>query len=173
MSRGAMKFTIDNLVATGMPAEVGGFGPPGKAKAVEAWKEYWGTADPLTLDFNLGGKAQGFKSTSRIEGEYEIIESESGAVQRQVVDNDKTYSMPDFMVYPVRDRESWEFYKERMTPKRLLDDDEREAACARFDGRDRPLAIGAGGTFGNVRSLMGPEAACMTLYDDPELIATL
>jgi len=173
MSRGAMKFTVDNLIKTGMPAEVADYGPPGSDKNVEAWKKYWGTCDPLTLDFSISGDEQGFKTESRIEGEYEIIESENGAIQRQVIDNDKTYSMPDYMVYPVRDRESWEFFKERVTPKKVMSDDEIEAACKQFDNRDKPLAINAGGTVGGVRSLMGPEAACITMYDDPELIAEM
>jgi hypothetical protein len=170
MSRGCMKKTHDNLVATGMPAEVGGVGAPGSREAVDSWKEYWGTEDPLTLDFGLAKGAQGFKTTSRIEGEFEIIESENGSVTRQVIDNSATYSMPDFITFPVRDRESWEFYKERMTPTGKMDADEMEENCKRFDNRDRPLVIGTKGTLGSVRSLMGPEEFCMTLYDDPELV---
>jgi len=45
-----------------------------------------------------------------------------------------------------------------------------EANCRRFDNRDKPLRIHAGSTYGNVRSLMGVEAASMALYDDPELV---
>ena len=45
-----------------------------------------------------------------------------------------------------------------------------EAHCRRLDDRRRPLAIGAGSTFGRVRSLMGTEAASLALYDDPELV---
>ena len=75
-----MKKTHDRLVATGMPAHVGGFGAPGKVADVNSWKEYWGTADPLTLNFNLKKDIHGFKTTSRIEGEFEIIESENGSV---------------------------------------------------------------------------------------------
>ncbi|MFC1582478.1 hypothetical protein ACFL4W_02950 [Planctomycetota bacterium] len=169
MSRGCMAKTHQRLVDTGMPAEVGGVGAPGSRESVDSWKKFWGTADPLTLDFEVQGGAPGFKTTTRVEGEFEIIESESGAVTRQVIDNDATYSMPEFLAYPVRDRESWEFYKERMTPHAIMSADEIEAACVRYDDRDRPLVIGAGGTSGRLRSLMGPEAFCMALYDDPEL----
>lgn len=170
MSRGCMAQTHKRLVDTGMPSDVGGVGAPGSGKSVDSWKKYWGTTDPVTLDFRIHGREQGFKTETRIEDGFEIIESENGSVTRQVLDNDQTYSMPDFMKYPVRDRESWEFYKERMTPQKVMSDEELEENCTRFDQRDRPLKISCGGTIGNIRSLMGPEAACMNLYDDPELI---
>jgi uroporphyrinogen-III decarboxylase len=87
-----------------------------------------------------------------------------------VLDNAATYSMPDFITYPVRDRDSWEFFRERETPRAKMPTDEREERCRAYDDRDRPLVISAGGTVGSVRSLMGPEAACTALYDDPELV---
>lgn len=170
MSRGCIATAHRRLVSTGMPASVGGVGSPGDRTSVDSWKKYWGTTDPIDLDFSLYGGIRGFSTESRFEGEYEIITSENGSITRQVVDNDSTYSMPDFIEYPVRDRESWEFYRERMTPQRILSDDEFEAACRRFDERDRPLRISAGGTIGYVRSLMGTTRACTALYDDPELV---
>jgi uroporphyrinogen-III decarboxylase len=169
MSRGCMRKTWERLVATGMPAEVGSHDLDEKER-VDSWKRYWGTADPMTLDFHLQRDVPGFETTSRVEGEYEIIESESGAVTRQVVDNAATYSMPDFITYPVRDRDSWEFYRQRQTPRGKRPADEMEERCRAYDGRDRPLVVSAGGTVGSVRSLMGPEAACTALYDDPELV---
>ena len=169
MSRGCMRGTWDRLVATGMPAGVGSHDLD-DGERVESWKRYWGTADPMTLDFRLERDVPGFRTTSHVEGEYEIIESESGAVRRQVLDNEATYSMPEFITYPVRDRESWEFYRKRQTPRGRMPADEMEERCRAYDDRDRPLVISAGGTVGSVRSLMGPEAACTALYDDPELV---
>jgi hypothetical protein len=69
MSRGCMRKTHERLVETGMPEHVGGFGAPGSRADVESWKEYWGTTDPITLDFKIGKSAQGFKTEKRIEGE--------------------------------------------------------------------------------------------------------
>ena len=167
MSRGCMKFTRDRLFATGMPESVGG---AGIRTDVESWYQYWGTTGPIVLDFSIARGAPGIKSTKRIENGYEVIESEAGAVTRQVLDNNQTYSMPDFVRYPVRDRESWELYKRLTTPTDIMPADEMEAHCRRFDNRDMPLTIGAGSTYGRIRSLMGVEAASMALYDDPELI---
>jgi len=171
MSGGCMKIAHDRLIATGMPAHVGGrFGPGGGDPDVESWHSYWGTVEPLSLGFDLARALEGFRSKTRTDGEFEIIESESGAVTRQLRDGDFAYSMPEFVRYPVRDRASWEFYRERMTPREFMSPDEMEARCRPFDDRDTPLYIYAGATYGMVRSLMGPEAASIALYDDPDLV---
>jgi len=87
-----------------------------------------------------------------------------------VVDNDNTYSMPDFIRYDVRDRASWEFYRERMTPAGMLNRDAFEAACRPFDDRDWPLMINVTGVYYFLRKLMGTEELSLMFYDDPELI---
>jgi len=61
---------------------------------------------PLSTSFFPGEPPQGIKSESQIKDGFEIIEYETGAVTRQVIDNDITYSMPEFRVYHVRDRKS-------------------------------------------------------------------
>ncbi len=84
----------------------------GETPDLTGWQKYWGTASPLMLDFYPAEPAQGIAFEKRIEEGFEIIEYESGARTRQVLDNDITYSMPDFQVYPVRDRASWKFYRD-------------------------------------------------------------
>jgi len=169
MSNGALSQTHKHLVATGMPDWVDGSHDLGKPFSVEVWRRYWGTTGPISTDFFPGQPAKGIKMTTRTEGRWRIIESETGAVTRQTLDNDETYIMPHYMSYDVRDRASWEFYKDRVTAGPLWSADEIDAACRKFDHRDKPLGVGVGGTWGWVRSLMGPEAACTLLYDDPEL----
>lgn len=170
MSGGCMAKTHQRLVKQGMPEWVDGCIRLGDPRVTETWQRYWGTLQPIDVDFFPAEPAQGLKRTSRIEGEYEIIECESGALTRQVIDNEITYSMPHFMVYPIRDRESWEFYRDRVTPGELWPEEEIEAECKRFEDRDKPLHLACGGTWGPIRSLMGPERACTILYDEPELI---
>jgi len=169
MSRGAMRITHERLVATGMPSWVDGCHSLGGPGTVDGWFRYWGTTGPVTLDFFPAEGAPGIGSKKRVEEGYEIIEYESGAVTRQVMDNDVTYSMPEFISYDVRDRASWEFYRDRTTPREMWEPGRIDDACRRFEGRELPLAIGLGSTWGGLRSLMGPEAACTVLYDDPEL----
>jgi hypothetical protein len=170
MSRGCMKFTHDRLIETGMPGHVGGCYVNYQSLDVEGWYRYWGTTGPIGIDFGLAWGAQGFKSTTRVENGFEIIESESGALTRQVINNDITYSMPEFIRFDVRDRASWEVYKERMTPRKFLPRKEMEERCRKYDGRDTPLVIGAGGAYSLVRGLMGPAAASLAFYDDPEMV---
>ena len=170
MSRGAMAKTHQRLVETGMPEWVDGCYALSGPRTCETWKRYWGTTDPLTLDFypaHRGGP--GIKSETRLEGDREIIEYESGALTSQVLDNDITYAMPEFIRYHVTDRASWEFYRERTARGPRWSADEIEAACRRFDERDRPLRVSVGSTWGHLRGLMGPYAASTVLYDDPQL----
>ena len=172
MSHGCMKKTHDRLIATGMPSEVGGSCRLGRPREDESWHRYWGTTGPVSCGIRLFRGQQGFQSTSRIEDGFETIESESGAVTRQVVDNDITYSMPEFISFPVRDRDSWEFYRERMTPQERLPADEFEGQCRQFDpnSRDRPVTVGCGGTYGFLRGLLGPRQLSLLFYDDPGLL---
>ncbi|MBS3763825.1 MAG: hypothetical protein KGZ25_11045, partial [Planctomycetes bacterium] len=170
MSGGCMRKTHERLVATGMPPDVGGCKTNWQDRDLESWHRYWGTTGPVGLDFSLAWGQEGFRTTERREGEYLVIESENGSVTRQLVDNADTYSMPEYRVYPVRDRASWEFYRQRTAPRSFMTEDQMEENCRRFDKRDRPRVISTGSTFGRVRSLMGTEAASLALYDDPGLV---
>lgn len=170
MSGGALISTHRRLQETGMPSWVGGVCVDWKRQDVESWYRYWGTTGPLSLDFGLARGARGIKSTKRIEGPFEIVEYESGAIERQVLDNANVYSMPEYVRYSVRDRASWEFWRERSTPTGIMDRSDMEERCRRFDDRSRPLVLGVGGTYGFLRGLIGPEGLSYMLYDDPELI---
>lgn len=170
MSGGCMKKTHDNLIATGMPADLGARYETGGRRDVESWYRYWGTTGSIGIDFGLARGGQWFESKSREEDGYVIIESENGAITRQLVDNDITYTMPEFVRYPVRDRESWEFYKQRTQANDIMPPEEMEENCRRFDDRTRPLCISAGSTYGMLRGLMGTEYASIALYEEPELI---
>lgn len=173
MSWGCLRTTHERLVATGMPAHIGGCVTNWQNRDVESWFRYWGTTGPIYLDFGLAWGAEGIRSTSREENGYVIIEGEDGSVTREVVNNADIYTMPEYRVYPVRDRAGWEFHKARTAPRQFMSRKDMETNCKRFDNRTRPLVIGAGSTFGTIRSLMGVEAASLALYDDPGLISDM
>lgn len=170
MSWGCLRLTHERLVATGMPAHIGGCMTDWVYRDVEGWFRYWGTTGPIGPDFGLARGALGIRTTRREEGGFVYIEGEDGSLTREVVGNADNYIMPEFRRYPVRDRASWEFYRDRTRPRDCMPRDELEAHCRRYDDRRRPLVIGTGSTFGQVRSLMGTEAAGLALYDDPELV---
>lgn len=171
MSGGCMRKTHERLVETGMPEWVDGcirLGQPGTA---QTWERYWGTTSPQGVGvFPADHHGKGIKHETRIEGEWEFIEAETGALTRQVLENDVTYSMPEFIRYHVRDRKSWEFYRERTTPGDRWSAERIDQACRPYDEHDRPLCVSVGSTFGLLRGLMGPYAASTVLYDDPALV---
>lgn len=171
MSGGCQVPAHRRLIEGGMPANVGGiYEVDGSVTDVQSWCRYWGTSLPVEIDFSLARGVQGFAQECWTDGEFEYIQSESGAFTRQEIDGLIKYSMPEFITFPVRDRASWQFYRERMTPQGIMPRDEMEEACRRFDRRDRPLAIGAGGPYGFVRGLMGPANLSLALYDTPDLV---
>ncbi|NQU10066.1 hypothetical protein HQ590_04705 [bacterium] len=170
MSGGALKWTHRRLVEQGMPAWVGGSYEDWVCRDPESWHRYWGTAEPIQPGFNLAVGAPGIQKTTRIENGFEIEEYECGAVIRQIPDNADHYSMPEFIRYSVRDRASWEFWRDRMTPRAKMPPEEMEARCRALDGRTEALFVPCYGGYGPVRSLMGPEALSYAFYDDPELV---
>ncbi len=171
MSHWFFEVVHQSLVEQGMPEWVDdGSGARSEARSTETWRRYWGTTGPLYSDIVGHEPVQGFDIEKRIEGEWEIIEAETGAITRQILGSDSKYSMPHYIEYDVRDRKSWEFYRDRMTPGPRWSDEKIGAAAKKFDNRDKPLVVEAGGTWGGtLRMLMGPERACTILYDDPVL----
>jgi hypothetical protein len=170
MSGGALKTTHDWLLAQGLPSRVGGVVDNWQMHDLASWHKYWGTCSPLHLDFDLARDVPGIKSTTRIENGFEVVEYETGAIDRQVINNANEYSMPEFVRYSVRDRKSWEFWRDRMTPRSFMPRAEMETRCRRFDNRTDPLFIGIWGAYGFIRSLMGPEGLSLAFYDNPDLV---
>jgi len=180
ISWGCMEPTRLRLVEEGMPEWVGNSNYEmgrddywenylSKGSQV-SWMKYWGTCGPIDLGFYPAEPCKGFKTETRIEDGFEIVSSESGCLTRQVLNNDITYSMPEYIEFDVRDRESWEFYKERMTPGSMWSAEKIEEHCKKFDDRDKPLNIPVAATFSTLRGLMGPEKALLLFYEDPDLL---
>ena len=170
MGNGCMRPTREQLIEQGMPEWVGAEYVPYRSEPLWSWQRYWGTASPVFPAISTVLPGPGIRSETRVEGEFEIIEYETGARTRQVINNDDTYGMPDFQAFHVRDRKSWEFYREQTEPRGMRPLEHIEADVARFDHRDRPVAIGCGSTYGHLRGLMGPAGVSLMLYDDPTLI---
>lgn len=170
VSGGAMRKTYDRLMATGMPDIGGTWEVDGLPHNLEGWRKYWGTTGPREIVEFAGEPSQGFCSETEVKDGYEHIRCETGALTRQVIGNAITYSMPEFIRYHVRDRKSWEFYKERSTPGRPWPAHKLEALGKKYAGEDKPVQVEIRSTFGGLRDIMGPEMACMIFYDDPVLL---
>lgn len=142
-------------------------GLPKKVNDLETWARYWGQA-PMLHGGHIGVDKREMKVQTWIEGEFEYTRTETGVFTRRVKDHATNYSMPEFIEFAVRDRESWEKCKtftHTHTSRDKLDEKIRM-----FKHRTQPLAVEAGRTWGGVRDLMGPERALLAVYDEPELV---
>jgi hypothetical protein len=83
-------------------------------------------------------------------------------------------SLPMELEHPVKDRKSWEEYKQYYSPesiKKRLPPDWKNLT-ERLKTRDFPIRLGGtnGGFLGFPRQIMGLTTYMMTMYDDPALI---
>jgi hypothetical protein len=143
-------------------------GLPAEVNDLESWCRYWGQCTFEGVG-SLGDGAPGIREERSVEGGFEVIRYETGALTRQVIDNDNVYSMPQFVEFHVRDRATWEVYRDLTTPRRKATERLGEWS-SRLSGRTRPLKIECGGTWGDIREEMGPERALLALYDCPDLV---
>ncbi len=169
---GAWGEIYQRLLNTGMPAYIKGWETQTgwSQSAAKSWSDFWGTVTPLTLDFFPASPAKGISFERKVEGQYEVITYETGAVTRQLIGNDDVYSMPEFIKYHVRDWDSWRQYKELNTPGEVWSAAEIEKHCMKYDNRTLPLFVSLESTWGAVRNIAGTELAGTLIYDDPDLV---
>lgn len=133
----------------------------------ETWCRYWGQC-LFDKASHIGAGEKELKEEKWIEGDFEYIRYETGALTKRVKDYETNYSMPEFIEFHVRDRSSFERLKTfecaYASREKLADQVEK------FKNRTRPLMVYAGGTWGHVRNLMGPERALYAIHDDPDLV---
>lgn len=82
-----------------------------------------------------------------------------------------SYSMPMYVDWPVKDRESWEEHKRRLdpnTPGRWPADWENYAR--ELNSQDDPVVLQVGGFYGHLRDWIGSEKILYMFHDDPNLI---
>jgi len=114
----------------------------------------------------------------RIVGEtdrYLELLTETGAVARRLNKSEYGwYSMPMFLEFPVKDRESWREYKKRLEPRdqrRYPKDWDRDSYIRTFEEYQRgPTLLRFNGFYGFGAELMGIPAFNLMFYKDPELI---
>ena len=93
-----------------------------------------------------------------------------GITKRELI-LDRETSMPQFMEFPVTDRESWEAARERLKPEdaaaRIGDVEAVVAQCSR---EDTATLLPICGAFGHPRNLLGDEGLAYLIFDDPALL---
>lgn len=142
-------------------------GMPESVNDFESWCRYWGMC-PCDFAGHIGVGEPPMREEKWIEGEFEYTRSETGSLTRRIREYETGYSMPEFIEFDVRDRDSWE--KVKTFGCREASAEKLAGLKQRYRGRTRPLIVNTGSTWGNVRSLMGPERALTAIYDDPDLV---
>ncbi len=117
------------------------------------------------------GPIPSFKRMILEETANHIIQRDESGCLVRILKNVPPPAMPQFISFPVTDRESWCKFKRRLnpdTPGRLPDS---LASFARSSlNRTTPLGAWLGGTYGFIRDWMGIENASYTFYDNPALL---
>ncbi len=115
--------------------------------------------------------------------EFVVRRDYDGAIVRRCKSDDDT--IPQYLEYPVRDKASWNEYKNRLDPFspgrwpkgwEIMTEDKTqfplkpEHAGRHFRERDFPLGMNLLSLYGNPRNYMGVEAISIAIYDDPALV---
>jgi len=98
-----------------------------------------------------------------------VVQDTNGSIGE--VNKDGSSSIPHFLSFPVKNRDDWARFKERLnpdTPGRLPADALERAA--RLRESNLPVGINIGSLFGRPRDWMGFETIAMMVYDDPWLV---
>lgn len=129
--------------------------------------DYFGIENWVTLPVNTSLTAVCEHEDLEETDEYIIYRDGLGVVAKINKHGDR--SIPHYLHYPVKDRETWEPYKEALNP----DDESRyeqvDAALEKLAGTDSPIAIPGGSLLGIPRNIIGFERIAVLPYEDPEL----
>ena len=123
------------------------------------------------VDVNLGYFPKFIPETIEEKETTRIVRDEMGILQET---RKSGSSIPRFIDYPVKDRESWEKLKnERLDPddpKRFPDNWDQLANEYNSGMHAIQIGVYPYGLFGTLRDMMGVETLLVSFYDDPELI---
>ena len=101
--------------------------------------------------------------------EYKIVQDHEGVKKIMYLDEQDT--IPRYLEFPIKDRASWEEFKERLdidSPDRYRDDWDEIAKKTRES--EVPVQMNGGSLFGRLRNWIGFEQIAVMCYDDPELL---
>ncbi len=127
--------------------------------------DVWRKTIPSNVDIQPGFEREVLED----DGEHQII-YDHNHIKCEVFKDGKD-TIPHYLEFPIKDRESYQPFKERLHTdlnKRILTD--LKDVAEKTKDRNYILQSHAGSTAGKVRNWMGFEGICMALYDQPELL---
>ena len=102
---------------------------------------------------------------------YEVYRAEHGVIIK--VFKDRTYMMPEFLDFPVKNKKDWEKYKARLNPedpRRYPKYWEKDQVIDFYENSKVPVTLYMGGFYTIGREIMGTVNFTTAFYKDPELI---
>ena len=144
----------------GLPAEIRGNGEADR---------YFGFAPRGGVPIDHGLRPAFEDKVVSEDDTHRVVRDSSGVTS--MVSKDGSSSIPKYLEFPIKTREDWRAFKERLNPH----DPARfptnwEALKAQYAQRDYPLGISIGSLFGWLRNWMGFEHCAMTCALDPAWI---
>jgi uroporphyrinogen decarboxylase len=131
---------------------------------------YFGIENWRGAPVNVMGLIPGFEYKVLKEDNETItyVDASSGAVAE--INKHGHKSIPHYIDFKLKDRKSWEEFKERLQPsEERLPANWAELAAA-YNQRDYPLAVPIGSMIGTPRNWIGFTNIALMIYDDPELL---
>lgn len=128
---------------------------------------YFGFAPRKLVPLKVGVHPPFEEKTIEETDTYRIIIDNLGV--KCIVHKDGSSSIPHYLEFPIRDRESWQTFKTHLDPAhpdRVLD---IAPYLNQWLTRDYPLGINIGSLFGWIRNWAGFEGVSLMVYDDPVL----
>ena len=105
--------------------------------------------------------------------ELQVIRDESGNTVR-IFKNNQGQSMPEWIEYPVTNRQDWETIikprRDWRTPGWVPQGDDLSRYADEVKNRDYPLGLWCASFYGWPRCLMGVERVSTMFYDEPDLV---
>ncbi|MFC1453264.1 uroporphyrinogen decarboxylase family protein, partial [Verrucomicrobiota bacterium] len=135
-------------------------------------RAFFGYDDAFVLPKLNSGIFPAFKAETLEENDdFVVHRDERGIVKRDRRDRG---SMPEFLAYPVTNRDDWEELKARRLridrPGRVAEDWPVFRSHVEETGKAVQVGVFPFGVFGTARDLLGVEALLTGFYDDPGLI---
>lgn len=115
------------------------------------------------------GLVKGFETKILFEDENYRIEIDGNGVKKKVLKKGAS-SIPHYLEFPLKDRESWKPFKERLQPDPARYPEDWEERKKEWEKRDYPVGINVGSLLGWPRDWMGFETFAMMFYDDSALM---
>ncbi len=156
MSQWTFPETIERWLREGMPRD-------------QHFNTYFGFDRLENVPINFSPYPPLETKTIEQTAQWAIVEDELGGLAKHWTD--RHIGMPQWLRYPVRDRETWEKLKERLDPTAPVRYPEYWDEVVRtYRGRDYPIAIHGGSYYGWIRNWVGMENLALWYYDCPDLV---